>query len=493
MRCHFSIIFEKTGKFLTFWILLALSQADKVISIITSPDFAIQDLKIIFPACAVLLFLLLLVMGYQFMIWRKTFLYLDDNTFVVERNTLNRKKDTFGITNISNINLEQNLFERIVGTHRLKLDVDSFSTSNGTNISIVLSTAKAENLKAALLSHMNTEIISTETEEDAPSIPFASVGDIISHCFFSISAGFLSLALAFIVGIPLFFYFSNLSFSDLFYTEGMTGFWSHFIPIFFLIIGYAFQLLKQLLSFYHFCCFRKENDLIIRYGFFRKQDFTIPVERINALRITQPPIARIAGRMQAQLLCIGMGDTESEKNQLTLCMKKHDFYKHLQELLPEFSSEYAEDVIYRRPKGSNAVYILSTLLYTLCFSIPVSVLAFSFLPTAKTKYIFWGLYGIILLSILLYRLFHYFCLGIHSGTEYLTICNGSFEKQITIIPQRKLQFATFEENPLCRLFNIKKGSVHILGSPGNNTFKLPFLSPKQVQELRTVLRRSASR
>ncbi len=484
MRCHFSIIFEKSGKFLAFWFFLVLSQTDEIVSIITEPDFSIQDFKIIFPVCAGLLLLFLLIMGYQFMLWRKTFIYLDNNTFVFEQNTLNRKKNTVGIANISNINLEQNLFERLVGTYRLKLDTDSFSTAKNTDVSIVLSAKKAEDLKAEILSHMNKDTLSPETKDTAPEAPFASFGEILSHCFFSIPTGLLVLAVLFVAGLPPFLYFTETSLSELLYSEGNLSLFGSFLPLFLLVMGYIYQMIKQLLSFYHFSCFRRENDLIIRYGFFRKQDFTVPIERINALRIIQPPLARIAGRMQAQIICIGLGDGENEKTQLALCMKKDSFYKHLQDLLPEFMTEWAEPVR-KLPKGAGITYFLSTLLYTLCFSIPIFSITFTFVLDMKNRYILGVIYGIILLLILLYRFFHYFCLGIGFGTKQITICDGSLKKEISLVPYGKIQFVTLNESPLRRLFQIATGSINILAPPGSNVLGLPFLNQQQILELKT--------
>ena len=75
---------------------------------------------------------------YNLLVWRKTYISIQDGTIVLERNTINKKINTFGIKNIANINIEQNIFERIISTCKVKIDTDSRSTADETDIEIVL-------------------------------------------------------------------------------------------------------------------------------------------------------------------------------------------------------------------------------------------------------------------------------------------------------------------------------------------------------------------
>ena len=72
---------------------------------------------------------LVIVLGWQTLIWAKTYISIQDNVLIVERNTLNRKRNTIGLSNISNVNLEQNVLEMIFGTCKVKLDTNSLSTA----------------------------------------------------------------------------------------------------------------------------------------------------------------------------------------------------------------------------------------------------------------------------------------------------------------------------------------------------------------------------
>ena len=56
---------------------------------------------------------------------------------MIERNTWNKKKNTIGLKNISNVNTEQNLLEMLLGTCKVKLDTNSMSTSDKTDVKII--------------------------------------------------------------------------------------------------------------------------------------------------------------------------------------------------------------------------------------------------------------------------------------------------------------------------------------------------------------------
>ena len=108
--------------------------------------------------------------------------------------------------NISNINTEQNLFEMIMGTCKIKIDTSSLSTADQTDVKIVLKKADAEAFRrtgAVLLKEAKGEA----TEEGLSVVDdhgretfdvTASTADILRHGFCSITV--LSLVVV-VVGV----------------------------------------------------------------------------------------------------------------------------------------------------------------------------------------------------------------------------------------------------------------------------------------------------
>lgn len=168
-RNHVIWIVEQIGT-LGMLILVALFGSSDMLpemmeGLKENPESVIVFLVII----GVLLLIIIFLCLWRVRIWSKTWFTVSDTAVVMERNTLNQRKNTMGIRSISNINIEQNLLERLTGTARLKLNTDSLSTANETDMVIVLEKKDAQQLKQFILERMDSERavqnVSTEQSE----------------------------------------------------------------------------------------------------------------------------------------------------------------------------------------------------------------------------------------------------------------------------------------------------------------------------------------
>ena len=141
-RNHISIIVEQTGGLLIALLIVLIPSMLENIDELMETGLEFMDGKWLLVNMGLILFFLI-VIALQIAIWSKTYISVQDNAVVIERNTLNKKKNTIGIRNISNINTEQNLFEMLMGTCKVKLDTNSRSTADSTDVKIVLKKADA--------------------------------------------------------------------------------------------------------------------------------------------------------------------------------------------------------------------------------------------------------------------------------------------------------------------------------------------------------------
>ena len=93
---------------------------------------------------------------------------------------------------------------------------------------------------------------------------------------------------------------------------------------------------KDFIQYYDFRARREKDKIYIRYGFFKKVGYTIPVDKIQALKIHQTWFARIAGRYMVEVVNVGMNDEAGQKAFLVLYSKKEQLKETLHTLLPEF-------------------------------------------------------------------------------------------------------------------------------------------------------------
>ena len=128
---------------------------------------------------------------------------------MIEKGRVNKKKNTIGIRNISNINLEQNLIEMLFGTCKVKLDTNSRSTADSTDVKIVLKksdalwfqqevTRKMEEACGITAGNSGTTGTSAYAGDAVHSVyramrepadcdVHAGIADILQHGFYSIS------------------------------------------------------------------------------------------------------------------------------------------------------------------------------------------------------------------------------------------------------------------------------------------------------------------
>lgn len=481
MHCHPTIILEKTGGFLAAWIVILLSQAENAISFFLEETIQKEDLILMLPLLGFILLIPLLVTGYQFMVWRKTWIYMDENTFVIERNTLHRKKNTYSIAHISNINLEQNLFELLIHTCRLKLDMENASDADSTDISILLSLQKAQELKAKLQSFSASGNENRQKTADIPGkIAYASFSEILTHCICSLPGYYLVLLSFLLAFLAFVFFHGELTLSDLLFEDSDSSFFMKTFAIGVFIITYGYQLIKRLLAFHHFSAFRQGNEIIIHYGFFRKQDYSIPIDRIHGLQIVQAPFARLTGRLEARIICIGIGDTEEELTQLSLCQKKGEVFQCLAELLPEFPVS-SINYMHKPPKHAGKLYVCTCFSWILlCCLLPYFLMVSLGTPEETGDYVFLACICLFAACcILLYYLFRYLCLGFYADSNFTLCSGGSLTKTITIIPYSHIQHLCLKENFLSRHFGLFRGEIYILASTANRIITFPYITESE--------------
>ena len=343
---------------------------------------------------------LIVLILWQLVVWSKTYISIQDNALILEKNTLNKKKHTIGIKNISNVNTEQNLFEMLLGTCKLKLDTNTLSTADKTDVKIVLKKKDAEKFRSYLVelmqqsngSHPVSDWAETPVEVSDSRLPHSALlhpdremanethlglGEMLIHGFFSINLFSLLVVLGTLViaGQTAFDSFQNgISGKGLW--EILTAFMCDGNdPVFFCFVGYR----KRLYPLRHFRICRINDRIYIRYGFFKKINYTIPVDKINALKLTQSPFARITGRYMAEIINVGMGDDESEQKAfLLLYDKQGKIRERLGQLLPEFADAMDEPV-HLQPASVWYIWIASYVIYALC-AVAAALIGISFFP-----------------------------------------------------------------------------------------------------------------
>lgn len=488
VRCHFSSIFEGLWQFWAVIIIALFNQIDTIVEVAreikTSGIRQIAAEGGIWGLAAVLA-VTAAVFIFQFLRWRKTWITLDGNLIIIERNTLNRLHNTIAVENLSAVNVERNLFERIVGTARIKMDTNSMTTADKTDVSLVFREDKAIEFRQAVIRQMNLVKGTAEEEnlqkdmrpetvpeeiEKAGKVFFYGAGDMALHCFFSMSIFNFLLV---VCGIAASVWYCT---SEYYEPGVLTENAGALIPVLLVFAGAAWSLIRKYIVYYNFRVYRDGDDLHLRYGLLKLKSYTVPVDKITALKICQPTLSRIFKRYQAKIVTVGVGDEKGELSNLTMAVPKEELLHQLGVLIPEFMGESIfEDVCGESRKGV-AVRAVKSVKWILM--IAAGAVVTGLWTDIQTWMI--ALCAAVLLGfiILLYGLSH-ISAGWKKGEQALVLMQGCFQKTWTVCRYDKVQMISLVAHPAARPMGIKRGTVHML----QMVAEIPYMKDEQAEEI----------
>lgn len=510
-RNHISIVVERTGGILIALLIILVPQLlENMGDIRNITEIGMQLLSGNGMLINLGIFLVLFVLvGWQVFVWAKTYISIQENAIVIERETLNRKKDTIGIRNISNINVEQNLFEMLIGTCKLKLDTNSRSTADSTDVKIVLkketalcfkqeimrqmqemSGERQAGAKAGAVSAAGTSPIHGHFQDDGRTAASASspaaegysaeiqgeefdihadFGEILQHGFFSINIISLAILLIGIVGTVT-TVIGILNKPDL--MQSLLGAATGIIAAVVIVFSALWDTVKDFVRYYDFRTKRVGDKLHIKYGLFKKIEYMVPVDKIQGLKIRQSFIARMGKRYMAEIVNVGMGDDKAEKDSfLILYGTEEKLKERLYILLPEFAGA-AELKTDRLPASAWAAWAVPGVVYTLC----VIASAAAAYALFDGDYTIWVLIAasVMELFFLAGMILKYRTDGTGTGEEFLKVSRGYFGRNYLAVRYQNIQYVKFSQNPVARAFGLKKGEVHLLAASTNSIHTIPY-------------------
>ncbi|MBS7007992.1 PH domain-containing protein [Anaerostipes sp.] len=489
-RNHISIVAERMGSVLIFVFLAFMSGLSQNIKTLLEKDIRLDGkiAEALLPILAVLAVFLLIVI-WQVVVWSKTYISIVENTIVIEKNTLNRRKNTIGIKNISNVNTEQNLFEMILGTCKVKLDTDSLSTADKTDVKIVLKKAEAEKFRLRVMTLMRQA--ETGGAEAVPE-PEAAVqydieagpGDMLVHGLFSMNLFSVLILAGCIVGTAELF---TQVFGAGTAEKGILAVLGSAAVLIFFFFSALWDIVKGFVQYYDFKVKRLENKIYLSYGLFKKVHYTIPVDKVNAVKLTQSLQARASGRYMAELINVGMGDDGSEKKAfLILYSSKKDIQKYLQQLLPEFPDILAVHV-QRQPKSVWAAWLIPvTGVITMISAGLLGILEFWPGFLLRTSASAAGIAVLCLAGVIC----RYLTAGVSVEDRYLKVAAGYVRRSILCVSYDKIQHLEVKQNFIAQKAGIQKGTIYLLASALNVTQSVPYFKERELLKIKKRMLKS---
>ena len=242
-----------------------------------------------------------------------------------------------------------------------------------------------------------------------------------------------------------------------------------------MVIGAIFDIIGKFIAYYGFSVYRDGRDLHVRRGLIKLRSYTIPIDKITAMRIEQKPFARLFKKYCANVVTVGIGDEQGESSNITMAVSKEELRAVLSELVPEYDWADIDNVMPEK-KGSVAVRMFKSVKWHILTLASVLVMI---LLTDVSPWIAAGVPVLIDGYInLLYFLSHKSA-GYMIAEEGMILAEGYFTKKFTICGYDRIQMMTMKFHPAARRRGIGRGAVSLL----NLAASVPFVERSTAFEI----------
>lgn len=470
VRCHFLSVIMNTFK--SIWYIIALF-AFRALDVLKDIQMNSIPSKDVFVGLAIFFAIIMIFFIFNLLKWWKTIIYIEDEKFVLERKQISQKKTTVKLSTISTVNLQQNLFERIFDVYTLQLDINSSATADKTDFNLVFNQKTAFAYRDYILSYLdkknlekstfdrnsldeNSQVNKISTSHNPqknstePIISF-SFKEVIRHCILSFSFFGLLYAIGVIIASIGAFNISDTGIENLF---------SGIFTLFLAIIPIVYKSIAAFFLYQNFNLEKNGDRIMVSYGLFTRRNFTLPLDKTNALVIKQPFQARFFNLYYAEIINVGMGD-ESEKQAPIFCLlvKPEVLQTVIKQIAPQFVLEEKDE---KSPKVAIFPTLIKWGFWGILFLIGFSI------------FYKWWIGLIILIVLLISGSLSHITKGLKLYTNKLSITTGVFNKRTITTTYSKIQNASTEFGPISKHFGLAHGSISILSSLTNQTNSIGY-------------------
>ena len=493
-RNHPSIIIENMGAAGIFIFGIAISNIRRIIDLFAEIGSAELSFHQLISAFLVILAALLLA-GMQAIRWKKTTISYDDKSIEISRNTLNRTEKTYAIRDISNINLEQNIFEQIFGTCKLKIDTNTAVTADETDIKIVLKKEVAESFKREILEtadifedeslhgdmvstsenhenfndQKNSDVNASTNNEILAEVKYTNA-EINRHFIFSNFTSIV-IAIAFFVGNI----YAAIN------SDGIN------LALLIIIIPFIWGLIKDYQKYYSMKIARTKDKLIIQSGLTTKNTYEIPLKKISGIKIKQNMISRLFGLCMVEVINIGMGDSKEESSVILLVQKYDEIKNKLGEVLEEYSLDMLEEAKYQSKKAASALNIklsikilISTMIvFFIQIYIPKNIVV---IPNIISICLMISV-ALYVADIIISRVLSSKTNALAIKDEKILIMSGKIHRDICIINKDKIQQIKMKNGPFSKKHKIYHGDLIIISNVMNRDVDFGYFEKSLLEKI----------
>jgi len=423
--------------------------------------------------------------------WFRYVYRLAANVMHVEHGLIIRKRLTIPRDRVQSVDTSAGIVQRLFGVQ--KLVIETAGSRKPEVVMSAVSAAEAERIRAALVKDVPAAAAPGGSPEIRPDAPASAappgVGDVVYRVptgrilLYSATSGriFLSLVIIMALYSQVEDWLGNLGLFDSVAPEALlpssAADWAKLAAAAFVLIwllGTAVITVKE----YGFTIERHGGKLLIRRGLLERKQFSVAIERIQAIHVHQNLLRRLFGCASVSLVTFASIRNDGQIHSL-LCPLIP--MRDLPGLLESFTPEAVWPDRFERP-GREA--LTGHVALPLAVSVALAVPGWIWIP---------GGYGWTALALpaaaLLYGVLRHRQAGWHLRDDQIVVRFGGFSLQLAVIPRRRIQWFRLKVSPLQARRGLATLQLVTASSAFAAAWKIRHIPRRTAEEMMFRLRR----
>jgi len=429
----------------------------------------------IFYGSLVLLAVFVFLAVYSFLNYRNFTFYIDEENeeFVVNDGIINKTKTTIQLHKIQQVNIKQNLIQRIIGVYALDVDTAGSEKKEG-NIKAV-SHQLAVALKSRLLENEGKKAGASESEAteiilENKVIPFLKI-NLVSLLKIGITSNYVKS-----FGLILTFFFTiyeNLhqaGADDYIKTESIEGFvddnsiWYTGLIVVLVMFSIVFLINvgRTLIKFFDFTVSKQKGSLMLSYGLINTQSTILKPEKVQIVKVSSNYLQKKLNVLEIKIKQAISNEKQGSKSIIEIpgcnAFERDEILKLLFKQLPQ--------------KGTMMKPNFRKLVFSIFLTIVVPLTGYwlfgHYVESRVFEYVNVALFYSVFVLIVLFFGFRNYRLFVNEN--HIMKQNGAWDIDNNIIQIEKIQAITTSQLFWHKSLNIGSLTMHTAG--GNITFHL---------------------
>src|ERR687890_1714575 len=407
-----------------------------------------------------------------FLSWRATTYAVTGNSFRLKRGVFQKSERTIPLDHVQSVDTVQGVIQRAFGVYEVRIETAGGGASEPDASLSALDREAAQTLRREIEGSQRQKV---EETEGPTVLRRLSTGDLLIAGATSGQIGVAFSLLA--VGSQFFDDFLSDDFVRRL-IETLAPNWLMVLLIFVpvgLLLAWFLAIAGTVLAYADFTLSREGDFLYIKRGLLERREATIPLSRIQAIRVTEGVLRQPFGLAAVRVESAGYGENAGVSTMLFPLLPHDEVQEFLAAATPEFAVNPALRPLPRRARGRYVFRAVSGYLilalaaavaWFLVFGSVLGLLAFLLVPPSA-----------------LYGWLSYRDAGWAFEEDRLIVRYRSLGRKTAIAPRRRLQSREVARSPFQRRVRLATFLAEVASGSGGFALRVTDLDAKTAEIL----------